>query len=241
MKQCIVTTSWDDGSKLDLKLAELLDKHDVKGTFYIPWSYLDNPLKRQDIAELDKRFEIGAHTLNHIPLTSLNPQGMKQEIEESKVYLEEILGHSVAMFCYPKGRFNEDVKNAVRNTGFLAARTANYGDFNFPHDPYEWQITLHASNGSPRLIFKTWLKSGISVRSLIDWEIRARLLFDLALKKGGIYHLWGHSWEIDENAEWDKLERVISYISGKENVSYVTNGDIFRNSHRATQLPGDTK
>ena len=31
----IVTTSWDDGNKLDLKLAALLDKYGLVGTFYI--------------------------------------------------------------------------------------------------------------------------------------------------------------------------------------------------------------
>ena len=31
----IVTTSWDDGHKLDLKLAKLLKKYGVPATFYI--------------------------------------------------------------------------------------------------------------------------------------------------------------------------------------------------------------
>jgi peptidoglycan/xylan/chitin deacetylase (PgdA/CDA1 family) len=150
-----------------------------------------------------------------------------REIEDSKTYLEQLLGHKVSMFCYPKGRYNETIKRTVRNAGFTAARTVNYGDFNLPHDSYEWQITLHASNGSPLMTFKTWLKSGISVQSLIDWEIRAKLLFDLALQKGGIYHLWGHSWEIEKNDEWAKLERVLRYISNKRAVYFMTNGEIF--------------
>ena len=228
MNKLIVTTSWDDGCKLDLRLAELLGKYGVKGTFYVPRFYLDDPLQESDIVALAERFEIGAHTLNHAVLTTLSFQDAKQEIKGSKVYLEELLGQNISMFCYPKGQYNKDNKIAVRDAGFVAARTCNYGDLSRPKDPFEWQITLHASNGSPRLIFKTWLKSGISVKSLMDWEIRAKLLFDRALKKRGIYHLWGHSWEIDKNEEWNKLERVISYISGKENVSYVTNGDIFR-------------
>ena len=34
----IITTSWDDGHPLDFKLAELLNKYNLKGTFYIPRS-----------------------------------------------------------------------------------------------------------------------------------------------------------------------------------------------------------
>ena len=91
MEPCIVTTSWDDGSKLDLRLAELLEKHGVKGTFYVPRSYLDEPLQGSDIVALDEEFEIGAHTLHHVALTTIPPEEAKREIDSSKVYLEELL------------------------------------------------------------------------------------------------------------------------------------------------------
>jgi len=35
MKKVIVTTSWDDGHLLDLRLAQLLQDAGLKGTFYI--------------------------------------------------------------------------------------------------------------------------------------------------------------------------------------------------------------
>ena len=227
MKPCIVTTSWDDGSIFDLKLVEVLEKYGIKGTFYIPKSYLGNPLGKKDLRTINEKFEIGAHTLNHADLTKISLLEARREIEGSKAYLEELLGHTPFIFAYPKGRYNESIKRAIRDAGFVVARTINYGDFNLPRDPYQWQITLHASNGSPLMTFKTWLKSGISARSLIDWEIRAKLLFDLALQKGGIYHLWGHSWEIEKNNEWAKLGRVLRYMSNKKDVYFMTNGEIF--------------
>lgn len=73
----------------------------------------------------------------------------KRQIEGSKKYLEDLLGHNVPMFCYPKGRYNETIKKIVRNSGFIAARTCDPRDFNLPQDPYEWHITLFASNQSP--------------------------------------------------------------------------------------------
>ena len=36
MKQTYITTSWDDGHQLDLRVAELLTKYRLHGTFYIP-------------------------------------------------------------------------------------------------------------------------------------------------------------------------------------------------------------
>lgn len=223
MSKLVVTTSWDDGAVTDLKLAELLEKYDIKGTFYIPQSYMDNPLQKNDIVVLDKKFEVGAHTLTHVDLTTIALEEAEKEIEGSKAYLEDLLGHDIVMFCYPKGRYNENIKKLVRSSGFIAARTCVHGSFSPPEDPYEWQISLHASNGSPLMSLKIWRKSGISIRSLLDWEIRAKMLFDLALEKGGIYHIWGHSWELERKHEWPKLERVLNYLSTREGVQYMTN------------------
>ena len=228
MKTRIVTTSWDDGHRLDLKLARMLSKHGVKGTFYISPFYLKDILKEAQVKELDGSHEVGAHSLTHANLTSMPMNEAGKEITGSKLYLEKILKHEINMFCYPKGKYSQEIKEMVKKCGFLAARTCNHGNFEFPKDPYEWQITLHASNRSPFMTFKIWIKSRISPKSLLDWETRAKLLFDSFLNKGGIYHLWGHSWEIEARNEWNKLERVLNYISGRNGVQYKTNGEIIR-------------
>jgi peptidoglycan-N-acetylglucosamine deacetylase len=150
-----------------------------------------------------------------------------REIAGSKIYLENILNHVVTMFCYPKGRYNEEIKQIVRKNGFIAARTTNTGNFEFPQDKYEWQITLHLCNGSPLMTFKIILKNRLPLKTIFDWELRAKYLFDLASEKGGIFHMFGHSWEIEKNGEWEKLERVLIYVSNRKNVDYLTNGRIF--------------
>lgn len=238
MSRLIVTTSWDDGSSLDLKVAELLEKYAMRGTFYVPKSYRGDSLEEREIKSLDKKFEIGAHTLNHVDLAAVSLEDARKEIAGSKAYLETLLGHEVLMFCYPKGSFNEDIKGLVRDSGFIAARTCTHGDFAHTEDPCEWQISLHASNGSPRTSLRIWRRRSLSIRSLLDWEIRAKLLFDLALKKGGIYHLWGHSWEIDENQEWPKLERVLSYLSNRQDVHYMTNAEAIASGDILAGLAG---
>lgn len=228
----IVTTSWDDGSIFDLKVAELLNKYGIKGTFYVPKSLFAHPLERDDILMLDKYSEIGSHTLNHVDLTKVSLSEAKREIEGSKTYLEDLLGHNVPMFCYPSGRFNKDIKKIVRDAGFIAARTTKRGGFNLPSDPYEWQITLYASPGLPTPTLIPWLKRRIAITGLLDWETQAKLLFDKFLKVGGIYHIWGHSLGFEINLHWDKLDRVLAYISHREGVHYMTNGEIFTSHYR---------
>jgi peptidoglycan/xylan/chitin deacetylase (PgdA/CDA1 family) len=226
MTNLTVTTSWDDGHKLDLRMAGLLTKYGLRGTFYITKYYLE-PLERWDVVELSREHEIGAHTLNHVNLTNVSLLKARDEIAGSKGYLEYLLGHSPVMFCYPYGEYNKSVKQIVRRCGFSGARTCRHGGFGPPRDPHEWQITLHASNGSPLTTLRMWGKCHLSLSSLGDWETRAKLLFDMALERGGVYHLWGHSWEIDKNGEWDKLERVFGYISRVRDVRFMTNGEIF--------------
>ena len=158
IKLLIVTTSWDDGHKNDVILAKLLTKYNMKGTFYATQNYL-NPLTEEEIIEISHNHEIGAHTLNHPILTKLSLEEAYKEIIGSKLYFEKILNHPVNMFCYPNGRYNEGIKQLVKKSGFIAARTCNHGNFSIPEDPFEWQISLHASNGSPLISYNIWKKN----------------------------------------------------------------------------------
>ena len=237
-KNLVVTTSWDDGSVSDIKISDLLEKYSLQATFYITKSYryIERPLTIEEIIELGKKHEIGAHTLTHPDLDKISIESAKDEILGSMEYLENLLDCDVKMFCYPNGRYNGEIKKIVKDAGFIGARTCSHGDFGMPNDPYEWQITLHASKGSPLTTFKIWKTNRLSVKSLMDWEIRAKLLFDLALEKGGIYHLWGHAGEIEEKNDWDKLERVFKYVSNRDGVRYATNGKVLEGLYEVKEV-----
>lgn len=224
----IVTTSWDDGSKSDIRINQLLNKYSIKSTFYVTksYQYLERPLTAPEIIELDQKHEIGAHTLTHPDLDKLDYEKANNEILGSKEYLESLLDHDVRMFSYPRNRYNPEIIEIVKNAGFIGARTCNQGDCNNIHNPYTWQITLPALNGSPIVTLQTWKYYHLSLKSLIDWEIRAKEVFDLALNKGGVYHICGHASEIEKYNEWNKLENVLFYISNRDNVQYMTNGEV---------------
>ena len=86
MARLIVTTSWDDGSILDLKLGELLTKYGI-GIFYIPnYSNRVTTLQKNEIRELASVHEIGAHSITHPHLTMIPQSEAKTEIEGSKLY-----------------------------------------------------------------------------------------------------------------------------------------------------------
>ena len=95
MKKFYVTTSWDDGHILDLKLAKLLKKYNLNGTFYVSPHNREfdesDLLSVRDIVTISKDFEIGAHTQTHLDLTRISPEQAREEIIGSKQYLEKIL------------------------------------------------------------------------------------------------------------------------------------------------------
>jgi peptidoglycan/xylan/chitin deacetylase (PgdA/CDA1 family) len=225
----VVTTSWDDGTRSDIELAKLLKKYSIKATFYVTrdYRYLEDPLAPHQIIELDEdeAFEIGAHTLTHPNLLSVSTEAARGEIAGSKRYLENLLGHKVSMFCYPHGKYDERVVQLVKSAGFEGARTCDNLDFGVSDDPYLLPVTLQATNKSPLSAFRIWRRNRLALKSLVNWETRAKEMFDLCLETGGIYHLWGHSSEIRLNAGWEGLESVFKYISGREGVSYMTNGE----------------
>ena len=64
-----------------------------------------------------------------------------------------------------------------------------------------------------------------------NWDEIALESLNYVLEHGGIWHLWGHSWEIENNEDWEKLENLLKIvqIKGKEqNAEFLTNGEIFR-------------
>jgi len=227
MNKCIVTTSWDDGQQFDEKISSLLFDYGIKGTFYIAKNWEGRIVDTDLIKELDKNFEIGAHGLSHSDLTSIPLKDAAKEIKCSKEWLEKLLNHKIEMFAYPKGKYNDKIGELVRQAGFLGVRTLNFNT-TLSKNPFMMGVGCQASNGSPLQRLRASLKFGMSFKSLLDWSVNAKLLFDYVMENGGIWHLWGHSWEIEENGDWEKLEKVLEYASNKKNVNYLENREIIK-------------
>ena len=62
----------------------------------------------------------GAHTRNHVDLTSVDRQTAASEIRDSKTDLEGLTGRPVTSFAYPYGKRNDEVESIVRDTYSVA-------------------------------------------------------------------------------------------------------------------------
>jgi peptidoglycan/xylan/chitin deacetylase (PgdA/CDA1 family) len=75
--------------------------------------------------------EIGAHTIDHPILKVLEKEQQRKQIQQSKLALEQWLGHEVKGFAYPNGKIETDydiaTRNIVEECGFAYAVSTNWG------------------------------------------------------------------------------------------------------------------
>lgn len=229
----IVTTSWDDGHVLDLKLAELLRANNLKGTFYVaPEDHEftpENRLTPTQIRKLSKQFEIGAHTITHPRLPQVSDEQARTEITDSKSQLEAIIERPVLSFCYPGGEYRDQHVAAVRDAGYTYARTVDRFAYALGSNALLAPSSIHAyrhwSDLWQIMVFARFNPIQ-SLNYLLNWDQLAIAMFNRIHAAGGIFHLWGHSWEIAKNGDWSRLERVLRHIAGHVDVEYRTNGEL---------------
>ncbi len=241
-------TSWDDGYTLDLAIANLLDKYNCTGTFYICPEEQHNRdmLKPEHIKDLASRHEVGAHTMTHPKLTNISAEDAKWEIEASKKWVEQVSEKECKKFCYPFGLYNDEVKELVRGAGFEEARTVENMKFS-SSDPFATPTTLQITHfpwrkkwskwwhpldhfGPARVLLSDIRKLGISIKSCTSWLSLAKAVFTYAKKADQPYfHLWGHSHEVEKYKMWNQLESFLEFVKN-EKVNNVTNKQLTVNN-----------
>jgi peptidoglycan/xylan/chitin deacetylase (PgdA/CDA1 family) len=233
MKNITVTTSWDDGHVLDIKLANLLKKYGLKGTFYISAENREfkkkELLTNRQIISLSRDFEIGAHTMTHPRLSKVGKKESEAEIAESKIYLEKLTGKKIISFCYPGGDYNHTHISQLKKAGYKMARTTKRFSTGTAKNPYETPTTIHAYRHWSDVIQIAKVANYNPIKFTnyyLNWDKLAIALFDQVLKHGGIFHLWGHSWEINKNKDWERLENVFRYLANRKDVRYAVNGEL---------------
>ena len=228
----IVTTSWDDGHSLDFRLAELLSSHGVLGTFYVPLSHRRIPSVTPRRLQSLRQFgmEIGAHGIDHTVFTMVSD--LSTELVTGKKLLENLVGEPISSLAYPKGVFNSSVCHLVAHSGYRLARTTAAFRTSLAFDPYRMPVSLHFTRHSNKVLIRHALKDG-NLRGLFDWWRRwqcetdpfllAELMFEDVCNRGGVFHIWGHSWEIETLGLWDTMERLLKRIAARPGVCYLTN------------------
>jgi len=72
-------------------------------------------------------WELDAHSLTHSGLPELDDAEIWRQVHGSRVELQQAFHVPVDFFCYPAGKYDARVVNAVQLAGFLGATTTKYG------------------------------------------------------------------------------------------------------------------
>lgn len=216
-----ISFSWDDGSIYDLKLAELMNKYDIKATFFVPAKNTEQPyLSKKGILELYKNnIDIGGHTYNHVYLTKIPFEQVENEIKNGKNYIEDIIQKEIDFFCYPGGFYDEKI-STVTQKYFKKARTADTMRFTPQVNQFNVHTAFHFYNRGIKSILKNTfrndkvlLPSILGCLSLNTFKSYKNILEKLSTKDENYnIHIWGHGWEIEQFGLWYELEEFLKYI-----------------------------
>lgn len=140
LKEVVLT--FDDGFKNNYtEVLPILTEFNFTATIFLTTGFLNKMctwereksigniplLNWKEIREMDRYgIEFGAHTVNHVDLTSLGIKEAEKEITDSKKIIEDKLGKTVHFFCYPFGRHNDTIDELVAGSGFKAGCTTRF-------------------------------------------------------------------------------------------------------------------
>ena len=206
-----LTFSYDDNQIHDRKLVEIFDKYGLRGTFHMNSGQInhDGFIRSDEVKGLYRNHEVACHGVDHKNPTGLSRPQLVRELAEDRKALEEITGSMVTGLSYAFGLYSPEVKDVAKSVGIKYSRTVNSTNGYFPPaDFLEWNPTCH--HDAPNL-----LDLG---RGLLDAPDYIEL---------PMMYVWGHSFEFARNNNWEVMEEFAKLMSGKEDVWYATNIELY--------------
>jgi len=135
-----IILTFDDGYQDAYDSAfPLLQKYHMAGMFYLIVNRIGTAgyLTWDEIIEMQNAgMMFGSHTLSHPDLRNISQANLENEIKQSKLILEQKLGHSVNDFCYPSGKYNDEILMELKADGYQTAVTTASGIVNMKDDPF---------------------------------------------------------------------------------------------------------
>ncbi|GAA3428614.1 hypothetical protein GCM10018953_57970 [Streptosporangium nondiastaticum] len=120
----IVSLTFDDGDATHPAVARTLERHGMRGTFYVNSGTVgrEHKLTRRGLAAIAQAgHEIGGHTLTHLRLPELSATEQRAQICDDRRRLVA-WGYRPATLAYPFGSVDARAEAAARRCGYDAAR-----------------------------------------------------------------------------------------------------------------------
>ena len=223
-----VTFSYDDGVQQDKRLAEIFDKYGMKATFnHISDKMRKNAFSKEEVKEyfLSKGHEIAVHGAGHRANGNTRSIEGIRDVLDCRLELEEKCDTIIRGMAYPDsgitlmGNFGsyEAIKQYLTELDIAYARTLG-GDndsFLLPQDFHAWMPTAHHNNPQIMEYIDKFLNVDISSKAYH------------ARRVPRLFYIWGHSYEFDNDNNWERIEEICEKLSNNDEIWYATNIEIY--------------
>ncbi len=211
--------TYDDGVLQDVRFVEMLNSYNLKGTFNLNSGLMENEfewthesgivvkrLNKEKVLALYDGHEIASHTLTHTYLEGKTEAEIMFELKEDKKNLENLFQREIKGFAVPFDYYSDLIEECTKKCGFEYARISEETLLFKPQTDYHrWKATVfHLDNSLEKL-----------TSDFIDTDM------ELAL-----FQIVGHSYDLDTENMWDKIEKVFKEISLQDDVLPMTTIEI---------------
>ena len=219
-----VTFSYDDAVEQDVRLIEILDKYGLHGTFNVNTGLFAPEGKVYPAGQVHRRMteaeslaaysggrhEVAVHGVTHPFLEQLSVPNATWEIVADKQRIEDLFGTVCRGMAYPFGTTSDAVVGVLETAGILYARTV-------------------APSNSLEFPLGNWLRLNPTCHhnSAQLMPLAQKLVNDKPRRRPWLLYVWGHAYEFESDNNWNVIEEFASFVSGKEDIWYATNREIF--------------
>lgn len=218
-----LTFSYDDGTKHDIRLVDIFDRYGLKGTFNLNTGrfppegmislppYYNGRMTKERTYELfaNSGHEVAVHTLTHPFLEQLPVNTATYEVLGDRKALEDMFGTVIRGMAYPYGTYSDEVVEVLKSCGIAYARTTKVtGDFSLPTDWLRLSATCHHK-----------------AKNLM--ELGNKFVNETPRRTSWLFYVWGHSFEFNNDNNWDIMENFAELVGFKDDIWYATNIEIY--------------
>ena len=211
--------TYDDGVLQDIRFVELLNKYNLKGTFNLNSGLMENEfewihengcvvkrLSKDKAVSLYQGHEIASHTLTHPYMDNLSESEILYELQSDKANLEELFGREIKGFAVPFDYYSELIESCVKRCGFEYARISEERHSFVPqNDYYKWKATVFHTDSELLNLTQQFLAT--------DEEL-------------ALFQIVGHSYDLDIENLWDRIESIFFEIYSQKNILPMTTIEI---------------
>jgi peptidoglycan/xylan/chitin deacetylase (PgdA/CDA1 family) len=219
MSDVLFTTSWDDGSAHDLRVAQLLTDRGLTGTFYASTGPTGHrSISGQSLQRIGDLHELGIHGRTHVLFTQMSERQLSEEVEWARHELEPF-GQVSRVVAPPRGRTDHRVDRLLAGLGYAVRSAPILGSSRtferrleptfqlLPHNT--WRLARNVARrrllpATPLLL--AWLRGR-------DFGRRVGLLLESGVASSSCAHIWGHADEIDRLDLWPVLTELLDRVT----------------------------